>query len=79
MARMVPFPMLPTDSSAERRLYEGFLERPVVFLAELGDEHLEDLGRWLDVGGSRARNHLIVLAATTITRELRRLTGVTGR
>jgi AAA domain len=25
MARMVPFPMLPTDSSAERRLYEGFL------------------------------------------------------
>jgi len=27
MARMVPFPMLPTDSSAERRLYEGFLEQ----------------------------------------------------
>src|SRR2546426_854465 len=25
MARMVPFPMLPTESSAERRLYEGFL------------------------------------------------------
>lgn len=25
MARMVPFPMLPTDSAAERRLYEGFL------------------------------------------------------
>jgi hypothetical protein len=24
---MVPFPMLPTDSSAERRLYEGFLEQ----------------------------------------------------
>src|SRR5437867_13276408 len=27
VARMVPFPMLPTDSSAERRLYEGFLEQ----------------------------------------------------
>jgi Nuclease-related domain len=25
MARMIPFPMLPTESSAERRLYEGFL------------------------------------------------------
>src|SRR5262245_50284746 len=25
VARMVPFPMLPTDSAAERRLYEGFL------------------------------------------------------
>ena len=27
MARMVPFPMLPTDSAAERRLYEGFLKQ----------------------------------------------------
>ena len=27
MARMVPFPMLPTESAAERRLYEGFLEQ----------------------------------------------------
>lgn len=27
MARMVPFPMLETDSAAERRLYEGFLEQ----------------------------------------------------
>ena len=33
MARMVPFPMLPTESSAERRLYEGFLE-------QLGDEYV---------------------------------------
>ena len=24
---MVPFPMLPTESAAERRLYEGFLEQ----------------------------------------------------
>src|SRR3970040_1819751 len=27
MARMVPFPMLPTESAAERRLYQGFLEQ----------------------------------------------------
>src|SRR5512143_3376525 len=27
MARMVPFPMQPTESSAERRLYEAFLEQ----------------------------------------------------
>ena len=30
---MVPFPMLPSESSAERRLYEGFLE-------QLGDEYV---------------------------------------
>jgi hypothetical protein len=52
------------------------LERPVVILAELGDKHLEDLGRYLYVGGSRARNHLIVLATEPVARELRRLTGV---
>src|SRR5437773_11264803 len=33
MARMVPFPMLPTESSAERRLYEGFL-------TQLADEYV---------------------------------------
>jgi len=27
MARMVPFPMLPTTSTAERRLYEDFMEQ----------------------------------------------------
>lgn len=27
MARMVPFPMVETESAAERRLYEGFLEQ----------------------------------------------------
>src|SRR5215211_6642555 len=27
MARRVPVPMLPTDSAAERRLYEDFLEQ----------------------------------------------------
>ena len=54
------------------------LERPVVILAELGDKHLEDLEQYLYVGGSRARNHLVVLAAEPVARELRRLTGVAG-
>lgn len=54
------------------------LERPVVILAELGDKHLEDLKQYLYVGGSRARNHLVVLAAEPVARELRRITGVTG-
>jgi ATP-dependent exoDNAse (exonuclease V) beta subunit len=55
------------------------LERPVVILAELGDKHAEDLGRYLYVGGSRARNHLIVLAIESVATELRRLAGVTAR
>ena len=54
------------------------LERPVVILAELGEKHLEDLYQYLYVGGSRARNHLVVLAAEPVARELRRITGVTG-
>ena len=54
------------------------LERPVVILAELGDKHLEDLRQYLYVGGSRARNHLVVLAAEPVARELRRIAGVTG-
>jgi hypothetical protein len=54
------------------------LERPVVILAELGDKHVEDLNRYLYVGGSRARNLLIVLASEPVARELRRLTGLTG-
>jgi UvrD-like helicase C-terminal domain/AAA domain len=53
------------------------LERPVVILAELGDNHLEDLRQYLYVGGSRARNHLVVLAAEPVARELRAITGVT--
>jgi len=53
------------------------LERPVVILAELGDDHLEDLRQYLYVGGSRARNHLVVLAAEPVARELRAITGVT--
>jgi hypothetical protein len=54
------------------------LERPVVILAELGDKHQEDLRQYLYVGGSRARNHLIVLAAEPIARELRTMAGITG-
>jgi hypothetical protein len=54
------------------------LERPVVILAELGDKHLEDLRQYLYVGGSRARNHLVILAAEPVARELRAITGVTG-
>jgi hypothetical protein len=54
------------------------LERPVVILAELGDRHVEDLGQYLYVGASRARNHLIVLATEPVAKELRRLAGVTG-
>ena len=52
------------------------LERPVVILAEIGDKHQEDLARYLYVGGSRARNQLIVLAAEPVARELRTLAGV---
>lgn len=54
------------------------LERPVVILAEIGERHREDLPRYLYVGASRARNHLIVLAAEPVAAELRRLAGVTG-
>jgi hypothetical protein len=54
------------------------LERPVVILAELGDKHADDLAPYVYVGGSRARNHLIVLAAEPTARRLRELTGVTG-
>ena len=55
------------------------LERPVVVLAELGDKHLEDLRRYLYVGGSRARNHLIVLATEPVARQLRRMAAVSAR
>jgi len=58
--------------------FEG-LERPVVILAEIGGHHQEDedLSAYLYVGGSRARNHLIVLAAEPVVKDLRRLAGVT--
>ena len=47
------------------------LERPVVILAELGDKHEEDVDRFVYAGGSRARNHLIVLAAEPLAVRLR--------
>jgi hypothetical protein len=54
------------------------LEREVVILAEIGDEHLDDLRRLLYEGASRARRHLIVLASPRVAKELRRLTGLAG-
>jgi hypothetical protein len=54
------------------------LERSVVILAEIGERHDEDLADYLYVGGSRARNHLIVLATEPVARRLRTLAGVTG-
>jgi UvrD-like helicase C-terminal domain/AAA domain len=52
------------------------LERPVVILAEIGERRREDLARYLYVGGSRARSHLIVLATEPVAKELRQLAGV---
>lgn len=54
------------------------LEHPVVILAELEERHEERLEQYLYVGGSRARNHLIVLATEPIARKLRAITGTTG-
>lgn len=54
------------------------LERPVVILAELGDKHQEDIARYLYVGGSRARNELIVLASEPVARDLRDLARASG-
>ncbi|MEP7033449.1 MAG: AAA family ATPase [Actinomycetota bacterium] len=54
------------------------LERPVVILAELGEKHQEDLARYLYVGGSRARNELIVLAREDVAKELRDLARAPG-
>ena len=59
--RVEPGAILATSVHA----FKG-LERPVVILAELGDRHLEDLSQYLYVGGSRARNHLIVLATEPV-------------
>ena len=51
------------------------LERPVVILAELDDQK-GDLANYLYVGGSRARNQLIVLATEPVAKRLRVLAGV---
>jgi hypothetical protein len=70
---VVPGTVLTTSVHA----FKG-LERPVVILAELGGKHEEDVAQYLYVGGSRARDHLIVLAAEPVARQLRRLAGVAG-
>jgi AAA domain/UvrD-like helicase C-terminal domain/Nuclease-related domain len=54
------------------------LESRVVILAEVGERHEEDLERYLYVGGSRARVHLIVLATERVAHRLRDLVGVSG-
>jgi hypothetical protein len=71
-----------TDEPVEGKLlwssvhaFKG-LERPVVILAELGERHEEDVDRYLYVGGSRARNHLIVVARERVAARLRRLPAV---
>jgi hypothetical protein len=48
------------------------LERPVVVLAEIGDDHHEEVGKYLRSGATRARNHLIVLASGEAARDIRR-------
>jgi UvrD-like helicase C-terminal domain/AAA domain len=69
----------PEPGSVLATSVQGFggLERPVVILAELDDRPRDDLARYLYAGGSRARNHLVVLAAEPVAKELRRLAGVT--
>jgi transcriptional regulator with AAA-type ATPase domain len=59
---------------------QGFqgLERPVVVLAELDERSEDRLDQLLYVGGSRARNHLIVLATDPVARSVRALTKATG-
>ncbi len=64
--RVEPGTVLATSIHA----FKG-LERPVVILAEIGEKHLEDLSSYLYVGGSRARNHLIVLAEERVASRLR--------
>jgi UvrD-like helicase C-terminal domain len=54
------------------------MESQVVVLAEIGDRHLENLGQYLYVGGSRARTHLIVLAKEPVDRTIREMTGAAG-
>jgi hypothetical protein len=48
------------------------LERPVVILAELDDEHGDELANYVRAGASRASNHLVVLAAPPVAADIRR-------
>jgi hypothetical protein len=47
------------------------LERPVVILAEIGDKRDEEVATYLRAGATRARNHLIVIAATDVACDIR--------
>jgi hypothetical protein len=48
------------------------LERPIVILAEIGDKRDEEVATYLRAGATRARNHLIVIAANDVARDIRR-------
>jgi hypothetical protein len=52
------------------------LERQVVILTGIEPGSEDDLAKILYVGGSRARNHLIVLAEEPLAREIRQLAGI---
>jgi hypothetical protein len=54
------------------------LERAVVILAELGERHEEDVERYVRVGASRARNHLIVIASFRVASRIRELAHITS-
>jgi hypothetical protein len=68
-----------TVLSSSVHAFKG-LERAVIILAELEEGHGDpgDLERYLYVGGSRARNDLIVLAAEPVARRVRMLAGIEG-
>jgi hypothetical protein len=52
------------------------LERPIVILAEIGDKRDEEVATYLRAGATRARNHLIVIAATDVARDIRQKASV---
>ena len=68
---LVEDPARPASAASSIHAFKG-LERSVVILAELGDRHEDDLDRYLRVGASRARHHLIVLATRRVAAEIRR-------
>jgi hypothetical protein len=68
----------PTPKTLLTSTIQAFrgLERPVVILTGLDADDEEQLAKYLYVGGSRARNHLIVLAAEPVARKIRVLAGI---
>ena len=65
-------PELPTDMILfdTIRRFKG-LERPVIILVELSAKDAKMLDRLLYVGGSRARQHLIVIGPAPVLARLR--------